>query len=301
MIVTCDRIAISVVQSVFDQSHSTNIHRLWWKLTSDDGVIPADLISNKLISEFYIYCPSEDFSLKIDPEAFRGTTSSTKLFRIYGCELGQLDYEFLKNFESVTELFVPSSINVHTIDSLPLLPNLEKLSITNCEGLDEIHHFPKLSSVFKSLYLSGDHLTDAGAKVILDSIISTPAADSIEFITMADNKLTAIPNGLSLLPKLKEIYFSSGNTISTLTKGSLAFPMNERQIKLQLTNVGLTSIEEGAIEGLNDNIMIILFYHIVISFSNCYRQFLLDLFKQQQFKTIRSGGFSTYTRRNGSK
>lgn len=250
MIVTCDRIAISVVKSVLDQSDSTNIHRLWWKLTSDDGVIPAGLISNKLINEFYIYCPSESFRLMIDPEAFRDTSNHTKLFRISGCDLGQLDYGFLNNFESVTELFIPSSMNVHTIESLPLLPSLDKLSITNCEGLDEIHHFPNLSSVFKSLYLSGDHLTDDGAKVILDSIISTPAADSIEFITMADNKLTSIPSGLNLLPKLKEIYFSSGNNISILTKGSLAFPVNEKQIKLQLKDVGLTSIEEGALEGL---------------------------------------------------
>lgn len=254
VVVTCDDVSAEDVQYVFNRTNTVYIHRLWWKLLPEDhgGPIPSDVLSGKVVDEIQLYCPEEEsFQLQIELDAFISTSSRTDQLRIAGCDLGQLDFAFLKKFDNLTQLFMYESRNVKGLENLPLLPSLMQISITHCEGLDELSRFPAVVEGFKSLYLAGNHLDDQTANTIISSILSTPAAKTLELLSLSDNNLTFIPDGVALFPQLKQIYLATGNTIRYLNESSLSFPsVATKAIEISLADIGLENIEPAALQGL---------------------------------------------------
>lgn len=215
--------------------------------------IPANLLSGRSFNRIFIYCGNDSAptQLRIDPNAFRTTSHRTDIFRIFNCDLSQQDdLAFLTDFIKLASLSLQSSSNIHSFAKLPVLPNLKSLTIFNCSGLDRLAMFPisAIPAGLKELDLALNMLNDKKMEMILNSIVSSSSARTLEMLRLSGNRLTQIPQYriLSSFTQLSQLYFD-GNSIPSIAKGSLDFSSQMPNLTvLNLMNIGLTEVEPKA-------------------------------------------------------
>ncbi len=147
LVVQCNNVpSFEAVQSVFRRTTAQQIKYFYLTIPLSEGnnSIPADLLSGKAAQSIYFQCSSETANtLSIDPNAFNFSQDYASYIRFSDCDLSELNYSFLTNFNVFTELRYLSSKNVQLQwSSLPLLPSFTSLSIEDSKDFEGFQNLP---------------------------------------------------------------------------------------------------------------------------------------------------------------
>ncbi|XP_046651759.1 oplophorus-luciferin 2-monooxygenase non-catalytic subunit-like [Daphnia pulicaria] len=132
------------VQAAFRRTSAPQVKEfiLTIPIFETNKTIPADLLSGKAAQEITLNCPSTETQLTVDPAAFNSSEDYTNFIKFSTCDLSQLDYKFLTNFNVLKEIYYSSSINVSRWPNLPNLPSLRKLSINSSPDFKDFKSLP---------------------------------------------------------------------------------------------------------------------------------------------------------------
>jgi hypothetical protein len=132
------------VQAAFRRTSAPQVKEfiLTIPIFETNKTIPADLLSGKAAQEITLNCPSTETQLTVDPAAFNSSEDYTNFIKFSTCDLSQLDYKFLTNFNVLKEMYYVSSINVSRWPNLPNLPSLRKLSINSSPDFKDFKSLP---------------------------------------------------------------------------------------------------------------------------------------------------------------
>lgn len=255
--ITCESIDVSTIRDIFSRTTTNDLFSFQLTVpppaTGNVISIPANLLNDKRAGNILLTCPSPDWQLTIDADAFRPSSDLTFFFFTAGCDLNQLDFaSFLNGFVSLTTIFISQSSNVQGIQYVPALPSLNQLVITYTTGLEKITDFSRLGNVqLRRLLLNGNQLNDQITDNILNAVASSPsAAGALEMVWLASNQLTRIPTQLASFPQLVQLDLSN-NSFPTIASGSISFDAAVDYVYLESNNIN--SIEAGAFQGIQVN------------------------------------------------
>ena len=242
------------IQSILNRTEFVgDLFELHLRISSPAVSIPANLLSGRRFNRIFIHCGNDSTltQLRIDPNAFRTTSHLTDIFRIFNCDLRQqTDFAFLTDFVQLASLSIQSSSNIHSFAKLPSLPNLKSLTIFNCSGFESLAMFPisAMPAGLNELDLALNMLNDENMELILNSIVSSPSARTLDILRLSGNRLSHIPQYklLSSFTQLTHLYLD-GNSIPSIAKESFDFCSQMPNLTvLNLMNLGLMDIEPKA-------------------------------------------------------
>jgi Leucine-rich repeat (LRR) protein len=217
--------------------------------------IPANFLSDKSVVRIGVGCASTStypWRLKIHPEAFRFSGNRMEHFEVDGCDLSRFNFNFLAKTNRLISMSIGRSVHFQGFPPLNFLSRIISLRIYKCldfQNWNEISvRFPRL----ESLFLDGTQLGDLLVNDLLGSIASSPTGnDTLQQLSLWENKLTRIPEHISSFKKLSYVNLF-GNSILSVPKSSLAFHKGIRVTFLILTGNALETIESGAFQGKLD-------------------------------------------------
>ncbi len=223
-----------------------NYLTLYLPASSDTEELPENLLSGRKVTNLYIYCPnSRSMRLKAHIDSLRSSENHTRSFYMTYCDMTEMDYAFLTNFNTLDHFGLYTASNIQTLESLPPLDRLTDLYIRGCAGFDGMN-FPAESLYnLTKLYLEDNNkeLGDIQLEPILNAIESSVAAQTLTTLSLKNNFLKFIPAQILLMTGLK-ILTVEGNQISVIQKDSL-----QDIQELRLNRIGLTQIWPGAFIG----------------------------------------------------
>ncbi len=247
--VNCIEVLPIDIQAAFSNTTALDIYSLVLILPAAGGNIPADLLSGKRALIIDLLGPNSDsFQLVLDPGALRSSSSYTKQLVISKCNLVQLDFSFLRGFSRLEELRLDYATNIKPIENLPPLSSLSGLAIANSRGFEALVDFPAIAfSRLNRLYLYNDDLDDPSLTIILNAFASATSANTLQVVTLGNNRITRVPQQILSFPSLLDVAFTNNN-ISLVTTGafSLSAPGIE---KVYLNYNSLNAIEPGSFQG----------------------------------------------------
>ena len=246
---SCYSSSISSIAKMFKQKLGWNrIENLDLRLLSTESFIPAHLLTYHWVaSEIYIECELWDSpSLQIDRDAFWSSRNSTQSFRIINCKISKLNFYFLEGFYNLTNIILISDNGVQ-LASLPLLPKLNYIRISDTTGLTKLSTFPKLVNGIETLQLDNNNIDDITIDSILKWVIESPTVDTLNELDISSNLLTKIPHHISSFKVLNHIKMGSNPLNSNIYSGSFYFKSHS---SLHLESCGIDTIESGAFQGI---------------------------------------------------
>ncbi|XP_046453336.1 leucine-rich repeat and immunoglobulin-like domain-containing nogo receptor-interacting protein 3 [Daphnia pulex] len=256
-----NRLSVSAhdVRNVFNRTTAQHIY--WLDLLSlspenpesgDLIKIPANLLSDKTVDRIAVNCSTAagPLRLEIHPEAFNSSIQHIGHFEVAGCDLSRLKFDFLANTSRLISLSISRSVRFQGFPpALPFVSRLKSLRIYECldfQHWNEISvRFPQLESLFLDGTLLGDHSVNQ----LVSSIASSPTGnDTLQQLSLWENKLTRIPEHISSFRKLSYVNFF-GNSIRHVPRGSFVFHAGIRVAFLILSKNSLRRIDPGAFQG----------------------------------------------------
>ena len=253
--ITCNRVPLANISSLFKQNTAAGWGNLFLKLSPTDvnKTIPADLLGNHTVATIQLSCPTSNYFLTIDPNAFRSSRNSAELYSFINCDMNRLDFQFLSGFEKLTSLYFTEIKNAHLLNwtTLPTLNNLKSLTFgfSAAGDLNRWMTFPKLSRGLVQLNLIENNINDVEIDRILNWTLKT-SAHTLEYLNLNRNNLTQIPRQISSFTKIKRISFVNQNTgISLISNGSFSFSVNHFLYIVDLNSNKIASIKPGAFQG----------------------------------------------------
>jgi hypothetical protein len=119
------------VQAAFRRTTASQVKEFVLTIPSfeENKTIPANLLSGKAAQEITLICPNTETQLTVDPKAFNFSEDYTNFIKFSTCDLNQLDYTFLTNFNVLKEISYFNSNNFSQWYGLPSLPSLMKISV----------------------------------------------------------------------------------------------------------------------------------------------------------------------------
>jgi hypothetical protein len=210
-----------------------------------DTQIPAGLLGIHTARNISLASCGDNL-MKIRPNAFRSSAATMEEFFVYDCNVGSLTWLFLDGFTKVNLLHLEKATNIQSLGTLPSLPSLKQLSITDCKGFSSLN-FPgsSLGGMQNLIMTENVELTDGKAESILATL---NGASKLEMVSLKNNpSITAIPNTLSNLVALHSLDVSMCK-VSSMTFGSLLFSANVQLLDLaknSLLDIPNNSFEKG--------------------------------------------------------
>jgi len=150
--VTCKDADFPAIQTAFNRASNDTLKDIMkMHLTVQSSELPADIFGDKRINFIELICPPSSINLKIHKDAFRSSKSYNQIFQIRNCDVSQLDFTFIEDFDSLHTL---SFQNILGLTSLPnnLPRRLVNLSISNSLDFRGLTGFP--SELLKLAHLS---------------------------------------------------------------------------------------------------------------------------------------------------
>ena len=242
--VECDQVSSDEIVEAFSRNTTTNLIRLFLKLSDNSSHLPADLLGENRAEEIDLTCMNRDFDLTVDRDAFRNSASSLLSLFIFDCPLSATEFVFLTGFQVINYFQILNS-TFPSLGDLPKLPSLYELIISECSDFTEWGK-PDLTSLveFRLGYnLLGDQTVDE----ILDSILAMSSDPSLQTLILQNNNLTRIPESVHLFPNLTDLNMD-GNTIPIIKAGSITFGTADF-VYLRLEDLSMAAIEPGAFQG----------------------------------------------------
>ena len=241
--IVCNQVPIGEVQAVFARTTAIKIYRFSLTPTANTVIIPSNLLSGKRTEFVTLQCPTPSYQLRIDSAAFTSTSSYNSQFFISGCDLSQTDFSFLTGFNNMTFFTIVKS-TLQNLQAIPPLPSLKTVVIGTCIGFQQ-WSVSVTAPLLQSLSLSNNQLDDAAANQVLRSF--STSSGSVTVISLTNNKLTKIPDQLRTFTKLSYLSLEDNN-IPTI--GSNQISLSAATVEaLYLTNIQLTTVEPGALQG----------------------------------------------------
>lgn len=258
-------------------------------VTSTD--LPADIFGDKRIYFIELVCPPSSILLKVHKDAFRSSKTFNKVFQIRNCDVSQLDFTFLEDFDSLNTLSFHNILGLTTLpNTLPRrlvnlsvsnsldfrgftgfpsellklstlsfsdcphfsrlviptnLPSVKSLKVINCPTFRQWDLFCTSFTRLEELYLNDAVLDDERTKEMFEKILSCPVSEVLRSVTLLNNRLTRIPDEISSLPNLEELYLDNNN-ITSIQNLTLKAP---KVTTISLSGNKLQRIEAGAFQG----------------------------------------------------
>ena len=250
--VTCVMVGNQEIRNVFKDSVAQNINQ--FSIVPLAGqtqlLIEADLLYGKRAKIIKIAsCSKNELiqSLEIDPEAFLASSGYTQEFSIAECDIDQINFRFLENFDQLTDFSLINVANIRTIGTLPLLANIDSLSIVESTGFkNPLLIFPaqSLPSLSKFVLKGNTDLDNRVANEILSLIVSNGIG--LRQITLTNSQLvTQVPNNIVDIPSLNYIDLSS-NSIALIGPNTFNFTDYRTVRLIDLSNNQLTAVSDNA-------------------------------------------------------
>ena len=253
--IDCRRINLEQVAAVFNRTTAAELDRFSLFLSDSVQIIPADLLSNHRTRYIRIECPGIiEYSLRVDPQAFRSSKDTTQQIDISYCLMNRLDFEFMSGFNRVTETHFSgmSYVNLANWTSFPELPNLDQFSIFSSKGLNDWTTFPKLVKGLSYLSLSYNAIQNDAMDRILNWTVQY-SADTLQELYIDQNDLTTIPWQLPVhsFLKLETLGLANQKTgIPFIPNGTFYHLVDRLSLYyLYSLNAGIQTIQEGAFQG----------------------------------------------------
>lgn len=230
--ITCNRVPVATVKTMFSKVKQYSFDYLVITPNSKDTIIPAGLIGNHTFGGLTINCPNRFTPLMVDPMAFTLTGVMTAALTVKNCDLSKLDWSFIKSFNSMTDLTVTTSSNLHTMFyTFPSsnLNDLYRITLTFITGMNgfanaSLKYPPILQAELEKVEISYCYdLTDAALDRLLTKWIVPSGKDSIEELTIIGNSLTTIPLNLPAMDGLYKVDFSNNMQPLSLQNGDFDF------------------------------------------------------------------------------
>ena len=141
-------------------------------LSGDVINIPADLLKDKTVERIAVNCSTitGPLRLEIHPKAFRSSIQYIGHFEVTGCDLSQLNFNFLSDTTRLMSLSISRSVHFRGFPPLPFFSRLKSLRIYECQ---DFQHWNEISVRFpnlESLFLDGTLLGDRSVNQLVSSI-----------------------------------------------------------------------------------------------------------------------------------
>ena len=208
--------------------------------------IPTDLFGLRSNTRnIQISCPDTTFNVTINPTAFRSSRSTALQVSIEKCDLRQVDWSWLNNFNVLESLHLSSSSLVN-LQTMPMLPSVTALYVLFCGDFVELHS-PKQTPNLNRLQIDYSYNV---SNEVLDGIVSAaagPYGDTLEILSLVANQMTRIPSAIGSFTRLQSLHLEH-NMIHTLPTGSLHLSSTALS-NVWLSNNNLKTIQSGAFKG----------------------------------------------------
>ena len=127
--VFCHNVTFDEIARVFRRTTPAYIYYFSLKpsLADANEMIPPDLLNNHRVTEYLnIYCYSNGFSLRVDPQAFRSSKNTTESIHFHYCDTNGFNFQFLSGFDKLIEanFYRLSKVGLADWASFPTLANL---------------------------------------------------------------------------------------------------------------------------------------------------------------------------------
>lgn len=255
-VVVCENATAAQIKEVFLLTSRTTFHTVkldilpWNSLRIE---IPEDILANKRVTNLNLVSetPDDTFELKIHRNAFRSTKNFTKSIFFYGFDFSEVDLSFLRGFGQLRNFTLSNCFNIEiSFTTLPPLPSLSILDLTEVQGFQEMETFPILANGLKyAAFVSREYeaiLSDSQLSRILDWVLIS-SADSLERLTLERNfHVTKIPKQISSFKALNYLNLRECR-IRSIKSGDLSFSVPIKT--LILFNSSISDIEPGAFQG----------------------------------------------------
>ena len=208
-----------------------------------DNQIPARLLGLHTVRIIHLASCGNNL-MEIHRNAFDSSSDTTQEFVVYDCDIKSLIWSFLDGFTRVNRLQLEGATNIQSLGTLPSLPSLKRLSITNSKGFGSLN-FPGSSvSGLQNLDMTENtELTDGKLESILATLVS---AKSLETVSLKNNPyISAVPSTLAGLVALHSLDLSLCD-VNSILSDSLSFSTAVR--KLDLTQNFLADISDNSFE-----------------------------------------------------
>ena len=191
--------------------------------------------------------------LTIDKDAFSSTRNVTTVLCIFYCDLGQLKFSFLNDFNQLQELRILNSFNVGMVDWDIGVPSLQELYIEN----DEINKenswnnnlLPIKCRITKLCLVGVGFSGDETANRILQWLQKSSAETLTDVKLNYWGNLTKIPPLLSFFKRLNRLEIICNNfEMPIIEENSIVFNVPFRFFSLK--NCGIKIIKPGAFQGI---------------------------------------------------
>jgi len=255
--VMCYEIALAEVASVFKRTTTADLYRftLYFSPTDPTKTIPADLLNNHRTEVTLIYCRPTDSPLIVDSQAFRSSQNLMTVLFLRDCDMSQLNFDFLSEFNKIWRIGLESMSNVGQANwaSFPqFLPSFNSLLIRKSTGLNEWSAFPQLAGGSADLYLSTNDIQDDAMNRVLNWTFQY-SANTLNSLDLRSNELTQIPKQLQApnsFPNLQYLNLDDQKTgIPLITTGSISCPSSPSNYYLYASKNRITTIDAGAFQG----------------------------------------------------
>ena len=270
---TCSEITLAEVSGIFKRKTPANLEGFVLDLSQSDPTktIPMDLLSDHRTRVVEINCPSSDYFLMIDPQAFRSSKNTTESVNFFLCNMSRLDFDFLAGFDRIT---YTSFIGMSSFDqadwaSFPLLPSLYWIFVYGSKGLNDWTTLPQLARGLTWLQLQASEIQDVAMDRILNWTLQS-SADTLQNLIIDGNDLKNIPKQIPSFLKLQFLYMNDQRAgIPVIPSGS--FLCNMQTYRLYALNNGIATIQDNAFLGSVPNFKILTSTFTRGSFNSFFR------------------------------
>jgi len=240
--VTCSGVPADQIRSVFQSTPVRDHYRL--VLRGDYSSLPANLSADKRVQILTLSGPDSSVRLEhVDVDAFRSSQEYLSSLSIEGFDLTSVNLDFLANFSAVRELSLGYGV-LATLESMPFLPSLQRLSVVAGRGFHRWHD-PTLTPNLLSIDIAHiEAASEATINGLLESVVHYK--DNLERLYLWDVGLTRIPPQLGSFNRLDDVYLRY-NAIDVVTAGSIQF--NAKVRYFWMVNSGIQTIQPQSFQG----------------------------------------------------
>lgn len=260
--VTCINVAdVLAIRSAFGRVTDLSIYKFeYYHTTAASVVLPADLFSDKKVSQIHIGCPKTDgtctqLTLKIEMDAFRFTRRNTLEVHLKHITFDPTaTFDFLNGFEAATTLIIDNYMQIPqglAFENAPFSTMVALTTMAFTNGRDTTlgtPYFPDITPVrLLTFNLTGSGLDHTAINNnILLSLAASSSASSIEYLGLRGNLLDQVPKRLQSFSKTKVLDMGFNN-IPTIGQSRLNFPTPPTSVDLQKNLIA--TIDAGAFVG----------------------------------------------------
>ena len=246
--VTCNRVSVTTVQTVFIGVTSYSIAQLTLTPSSTDAKIIANVTGNHAIYSLTINCPNRASPLVVDSAAFSLTSLATSSLTVQNCNLSQINWSFLTGFTNLSSFSISYASDFHrNFVTFPgsTLTRLSSFSLNSVTGLNGFYNLSR-SYKFPSLPPNGlttvsitncYDLTDDAIDRLFTFWVTLSSQDTLTSLTLSGNNVTKVPIDVPKFSLLDTVDMSNNQQTWLIPINSFNFKVPVKSLKLDNSKI----------------------------------------------------------------